>query len=96
MSRSELIKILKTLNEETRQKFRGRIVGLFGSYARGDQNETSDVDLLIEKEENISIFVLGGLKVFLEEKLNKRVDIVTTSALRKEIESQIMNELIYL
>jgi len=96
MSRAELIKILRLLNEETRQKYKGRIIGLFGSYARGEQNEASDVDLLIEKEECLSLFALGGMKIFLEERLNKKVDIVTTSALRKEIESHIMSELVYI
>lgn len=96
MSKTELIKILKPLNEETRQKYKGRIVGLFGSYARGEENETSDIDLLIEKEDNISLFTLGGMKIFLEERLNKKVDLVTTSALRKEIEPYIMSDLVYL
>ena len=82
MSRAELITVLKQLNEEVRQKFKGRIVGLFGSYARGEETDQSDIDLLIEKEANISLFVLGGMKAYLEEKLNKKVDIVTTSALR--------------
>ena len=96
MSRAELITTLKQLNEEIRQKYKGRIIGLFGSYARGEETDQSDIDLLIEKEANISLFVLGGMKVYLEEKLNKKVDIVTTSALRDEIRPYIMNELIYI
>jgi len=96
MSRSELISMLKQLNEEIKQKFKGRIIGLFGSYARGEETDQSDIDLLIEKEANISLFVLGGMKVYLEEKLNKKVDIVTTAALREEIKPYIMNELIYI
>jgi len=96
MSHSELISMLKQLNEEIKQKFKGRIIGLFGSYARGEETDQSDIDLLIEKEANISLFVLGGMKVYLEEKLNKKVDIVTTAALREEIKPYIMNELIYI
>lgn len=96
MSSSELIAILKQLNEEIRQKYHGKIIGLFGSYARGEETEHSDVDLLIEKEANISLFVLGGMKIYLEEKLNKKVDIVTTAALREEIKPYIMDELIYI
>jgi predicted nucleotidyltransferase len=96
MSRTELISMLKQLNDEIKQKFKGRIIGLFGSYARGEETDQSDVDLLIEKEANISLFVLGGMKIYLEEKLNKKVDIVTTSALREDIKPYIMNELIYI
>jgi predicted nucleotidyltransferase len=96
MSKSELITALRHLNEEIRQKYKGRIIGIFGSYARGEETDQSDVDLLIEKEANVSLFVLGGMKIYLEEKLNKKVDIVTTSALREEIKPYIMNELIYI
>ena len=96
MSKSELIIVLRHLNEEIRQKYKGRIIGIFGSYARGEETDQSDVDLLIEKEANVSLFVLGGMKIYLEEKLNKKVDIVTTSALREEIKPYIMNELIYI
>lgn len=96
MGKTELIDILRKLNKEIKLKYSGRIVGLFGSYARGDENNQSDVDLLVENEENVSIFVLGGMKIYLEEKLNKRVDIVSVSALREEIKPYIMNELIYI
>ena len=64
MSKSELIIALRHLNEEIRQKYKGRIIGIFGSYARGDETDQSDVDLLVEKEANVSLFVLGGVKIY--------------------------------
>lgn len=96
MSKSELINILTELNRETRTKYKSRIIGLFGSYARGEENEKSDIDLLIEKEGAITILDLAAVKIFLEEKLNTPVDIVTTSALREEIKPYVMSDLIYI
>jgi predicted nucleotidyltransferase len=96
MSKSELINTLTELNKETRTKYKSRIIGLFGSHARGEENDKSDIDLLIEKESGITIFDLAAMKIFLEEKLNASVDIVTTSALREEIKPYVMNDLIYI
>lgn len=95
MSKSELIKELAELNKELKAKHKGRIVSLFGSYARGEEKEISDIDLLIEKEAETTILDLASMKIFLEEKLNASVDIVTTSALREEIKPYVMNDLIY-
>jgi predicted nucleotidyltransferase len=50
---------------------------LFGSYARGTSTQTSDIDILVELPEDATLFELGGLKVDLEEKLKKSVDLLT-------------------
>ena len=54
---------------------------LFGSYARGDANENSDIDLRIDRG-RIRGWALGGLLVDLENSLNKKVDLLTTGSLR--------------
>jgi len=58
-------------------------VYLFGSYARGDATETSDVDVLIDRESSniISLFDLGAFYNDLNEALGKAVDVVTTDSL---------------
>jgi len=50
--------------------------GLFGSIVRGKAMEGSDVDILVEIEENISLLDFVGLKIEIEEVLNKKVDLV--------------------
>jgi hypothetical protein len=95
MSKKELVKRLAELNEETTVKYKSRIVGLFGSRARDEENINSDIDLLIEKEGAVTILDLAAMKIFLEEKLNATVDIVTTTALREEIKPYVMNDMIY-
>lgn len=51
---------------------------LFGSYARGEASEHSDVDLLIDRGSVCSGFVLGGLYADLRDSLQKELDLVTT------------------
>ena len=53
-------------------------VWLFGSYARGEANENSDVDLLIDCGDISSGFLLGGLYVDLRDNLQRELDMVTT------------------
>ncbi len=64
---------------------------VFGSFARGDHKKNSDIDFLIESEKVKSLFELVDLKLKLEEKLNKRVDLVSYKnvhpSLRKYIEA---------
>ncbi len=56
-------------------------VWLFGSYARGEATEDSDVDLLVDSKRIMNMFELGGLSEDLKEALGKDVDIITVSAL---------------
>lgn len=62
-------------------------VYLFGSYARGEATEASDVDLRIDYTELVfnSLFGYGGLFADMEDALEKNVDIVSTNALREKI-----------
>ncbi len=55
---------------------------LFGSFARGEQTDESDVDLLVEFEEqyHASLLDIAGLKVDLEDQLGRKVDVVSTGA----------------
>ena len=62
-------------------------VYLFGSYARGEADEDSDVNLLIEINDNagvVTYFTLGGYLADMEDAFQKKVDIVLTETLRKD------------
>jgi uncharacterized protein len=71
--------------------------GVFGSYIRGEATESSDVDILIELEENstLTLFSLIELEQKLVKKLNTNVDIVIKRDLKKYICSQIIKEVQY-
>lgn len=69
-------------------------IRLFGSMARGDAKEGSDVDFLVEMQSGKSAFALGGLLMDLQDLLGRRVDVVTPNALHTAIRDKILNEAI--
>ena len=69
----------------------GRIF-LFGSYARGQATENSDVDLRIDKGNVRGLFTLGALYSDLEERLGKKLDLLTTGSLDQQFLSHIAQE----
>ncbi|MEM3415901.1 MAG: nucleotidyltransferase family protein [Candidatus Micrarchaeaceae archaeon] len=67
---------------------------IFGSVARGEAKSTSDVDLLVEFRSKPTLFDLGGLKMALEEKLKRSVDLVMFSAIDSRLKEHILKEMI--
>lgn len=67
-------------------------VGVFGSYARGDANENSDVDIYIEKGKLRSLIQYFSFVNDLEHSLGCHVDVVTTNAVDREFVENIMRE----
>jgi len=67
-------------------------VRVFGSVARGDAREDSDVDLLIDAGPETSAFFPGGLLADLEDLLSRRVDILTEGALHWYIRDRVRKE----
>jgi len=70
-------------------------VGIFGSFARGDNKKGSDIDILVEFKESPSLLTLIKLENDLSEILGVKVDLVTTGALKnKRIKKSIQKDLI--
>ena len=67
-------------------------VSLFGSVARGDDDSSSDIDLLVEMEPERSLLDLGGLQMDLHDLLGRRVDVVTKAGLRARIRERVLRE----
>ena len=76
------------------EKFKVKRIGVFGSYARGDEGNTSDVDILVEFHEPLG-WMFIDLKEFLEEILGTDVDLVTVNALKPELSAAILREVVY-
>lgn len=74
----------KKIISDISQKYGVKKVILFGSYAKGDEGEDSDIDLRIDKGQIKGLFELSGYRLDLEGKLNKRVDVLTTESLSNE------------
>ena len=96
LSKEEILRMLEQLREEIMEKYRVKRIGLFGSFIKGEQKEESDIDILVRFKEDADLFDLSGLSLFLEGKLNQRVDIVPEAALREELKEDILREVAYL
>jgi len=90
----ETRRILRSLEEQIRTEYKAEIIGLFGSYVRGEWKESSDVDVLARFLRGATLFDFVGLADFLEEKLNLRVDLVSDRAIRQELKDQILKEVV--
>jgi len=70
-------------------------VGIFGSFARGDNKKGSDIDILVEFKESPSLLTLIKLENELSEIIGVKVDLVTTGALKNNrIKKSIKKDLI--
>ncbi|OGW89399.1 MAG: nucleotidyltransferase [Omnitrophica bacterium RIFCSPLOWO2_01_FULL_50_24] len=74
------------------KKYGARNVRIFGSVARGDAREDSDIDVLVDLESGRSLLDLGGLLMDLQDLLGRRVDVVTAKGLRDRIRSRVLKE----
>jgi uncharacterized protein len=92
--KDEIIAKLSKHKEVLKSKYPLKLIGLFGSVARGDSSEFSDVDILVEFSEPVGMEVVD-LVMELETLLNKRVDLVTTKAIKPSMRPYIEKDLIY-
>jgi predicted nucleotidyltransferase len=69
-------------------------VRVFGSVARAEADENSDIDFLVEMEPGRSLFDLGGIQSELETALGHSVDVVTEKGLKARIRARVLQEAI--
>ena len=74
MTKVEILNFLSIHKEQFRQKYQVDQIGLFGSYARGENKEDSDIDIFVKMKPNL--FNMVRLKEQIEKALHKEVDIV--------------------
>ena len=82
--KGKLIPILKKNNV--------RRAGIFGSYARGEQNGKSDIDILVEVNERVGLIEFIKLKMAIQKLLRKKVDLVEYDTIRPEIRENIIRD----
>ena len=91
-------KIFKKIeeNREKIKKYGVKRIGVFGSYVRGQPKEKSDVDILVEFEKGkITFDNYMGLKFFLEDMFNCKVDLVIAEDIKQRLKPYIMREVAY-
>ena len=86
------IEEIKAIVEPIARKYGVERVYLFGSYARGDVTENSDVDLRVDKGSLKGMFALCGLYTEIEEALQIKVDVLTTGSLEDDFLRKIQKE----
>jgi len=87
---------LKEHEKLIRQKFGVKRIGIFGSFARGEEREDSDLDVLVVFEEGQKTFDnYMDLKFYLEDLFGREVDLVTERALKPQLKDIIMKEVVY-
>lgn len=92
----DILAIVKKNKTFLKERFGVKKIGVFGSVARGEAKEKSDVDVLVEFEstqKNFDNFM--ELCFFLEDLFGKKVDLITTSGLDKYIRPYVEREVIW-
>jgi predicted nucleotidyltransferase len=77
-------------------KHGARNVRVFGSVARGEADEQSDIDLLVDMEPGRTLLDLGGLLMDLQALLGQNVDVVTERGLKPRIRERVLHEAVAL
>jgi uncharacterized protein len=85
---------LQAHKEELNQRYGVKQLGIFGSCVKNEQQETSDVDLLVEFDKAIDLFSFVNLKNYLSDLLNAKVDLVMKKALKPKIGQRILQEVV--
>lgn len=68
--------------------------GIFGSFARGDATESSDIDFLVEFEQGRTLLDLSGLRLDLCETFGREVDVATLGSLHPQLRERVLRELV--
>ncbi len=96
-----LNKIKEILSENKpylQEKYHVKTIGIFGSYVRGKQNKKSDIDILVEFEENskMDLFTFVEMEIYLSDIFKVKVDLVMKNSLKPYIGKYILSEVQYL
>lgn len=88
-------KIIRDHKTLLRERYNINRIGVFGSYARGDTHSGSDVDVLVEFSEPISLIQLISLENYLSDIIGLKVDVVPKEDIRKELKDTILKDAVY-
>jgi len=97
MQKEDILNYLKSNQEYYYNQYGVRFIGLFGSFARDEADENSDIDILykIEKDKKLSIFKYLKLTKQLEDFFHKKIDLIRDEKIKPQIKSYIQKDLTY-
>ena len=88
-------KILEQHKDILQKKYGVRKIGVFGSYIRNEETETSDLDILVDIARPAGLFKFMSLENYLTDITSKKVDLVTLNSLKPAIGERILKEIEY-
>jgi uncharacterized protein len=92
----EIKQTLRQTKPLLQEQYRVTQLGIFGSYARGEQTQTSDIDILIDYDQAPTLFKLVELRDYLAEVMGMKVDVVTKKGLKPRIQERVLAEVVYI
>jgi len=94
-TKENILKTLNRLKNEIATDYKVKNIGLFGSYVKHKQDDSSDIDILVDFEDDADLIHLIGLSRYLEGIFKAKVDVVSKSSLKEELKQNILHEVIY-
>ena len=95
-SKNEILEILRTHKDELTQRFGVVSIGLFGSYARDQAREDSDIDIAVELlPEGKTLANFFGIRRYLEQHFGKKVDLGIESTLKPLARETVANDILH-
>lgn len=94
-NKNEIIAKLKELKPVLEKDYNITEIGLFGSYLRGEQTPSSDIDILLDHKSGLTFFKLIDLENLLNTTFEIKVDIAFKKYLKKNIGKHILSEVNY-
>ncbi|WP_054685974.1 nucleotidyltransferase family protein [Rhodothermus marinus] len=88
----DIRRVLQAHRQTLRERYGIELIGLFGSWVRGEERPESDIDVLVAFTRPVSLLELVAAELFLSDLLGKRVDLVPRGNLRPELSAQILNK----
>lgn len=95
MGKQEIIEAIQNSKPELVARFGVQKLGLFGSYARGQDTASSDIDILVSYSRDVDLFEFIGLREYLESILKTKIDLVMETALKPSVGNRIRSEIEY-
>lgn len=98
--KTDLLTIRQKLAEQKeylRKTYGVEEIGVFGSFARGDNDEKSDIDISVQLNHEkvpVGLFAFSGMRFYLEDLLGRKVDLVTKEGIKPLIRDKILSQLI--
>ena len=95
INKEDILIKLKNLKEEIKTNYKVKTIGLFGSYVNNKQKDTSDIDFLVEFEDDADLFHFIGLSRYLEKIFSTKVDVISKPSLKEDLKQHILQEVVY-